>query len=161
MAKKAPREGRPHTAPCAGSDAPAAGDGTGPQDGQGHGPRVGGYIRVSQERNLRNYGMDAQLAEVQRYATFRRWEVGKVYRENGVSGYKRKRPALDRLLADARAGMLDVVVFPSIDRAARSVSDMIDIDTALREENVTVVFVREGGGRFQGKVTASLSENCP
>ena len=128
MAKEAQGKGRPRTTLYVGPEAPAAGDGGEPEDVQGHSPRVGGYIRVSQERNLRNYGMDAQLAEIQRYATFRRWALGKVYRENGVSGYKRKRPALDRLLADAQAGKLDVVVFPSIDRAARSVSNMIEID---------------------------------
>ena len=164
MAKEAGEKGRSRTALCEGSDATEAGEGGASQDAQENGPRVGGYVRVSQERNLRNFGMDAQLAEIQRYATFRRWEVGKVYRENGVSGYKRKRPALDRLLADARAGKLDVVVFPSIDRAARSVSDMIDIDTALREENVTVVFVREGVdtstpmGQFFRNICASVAQ---
>ncbi len=162
MAKEARGKGRPRTALYVGPEAPAAGGG--PQDAQAHGPRVGGYVRVSQERNLQRFGMDAQVAEVQRYATFRRREVGQGYRENGVSGYKRKRPALDRLLADASAGKLDVVVFPSIDRAARSVSDMIDIDAALREANVTVVFVREGVdtstpmGQFFRNICASVAQ---
>ena len=79
MGKEAAGEGRPRTALYVGPDAPPAGDGSGPQDAQRHGPRVGGYIRVSQERNLRNFGMDAQLAEVERYARFRRWEVGEVF----------------------------------------------------------------------------------
>jgi DNA invertase Pin-like site-specific DNA recombinase len=68
------------------------------------------------------------------------------------------------LLADARAGKLDVVVFPSIDRAARSVTDMIDIDAALREANVAIVFVREGvdtsspTGQFFRNICASVAQ---
>ena len=107
--------------------------------------RAAGYVRVSQERNARNgYGLGAQEADVTRYVQFKDWEPGEVYREEGVSGYEKDRPALQRLLADAKAGAFDVVIFPSIDRAARSVRDMIDIDTALRKAGVDVIFVREG-----------------
>jgi site-specific DNA recombinase len=108
--------------------------------------------------------MDAQVAAVERYVEHRGWGRAKIYRENGVSGYKRERPALARLLADARAGKLDVVVFPSIDRAARSVTDMIDIDAALREANVAIVFVREGvdtsspTGQFFRNICASVAQ---
>mgnify|MGYP000697205843 CR=1 FL=1 len=108
--------------------------------------RAAGYVRVSQERNFRNgYGLDAQIADVKRYVEYRRWRLIEIYREEGLSGYlpasslkssengsKGNRPALDRLLSDARAGKLDVVVFPSIDRAARSVWNMIEIDEAQR-----------------------------
>jgi len=40
------------------------------------------------------------------------------------------RPELERFLADAKAGKWDVAVFPSIDRAGRSVRDVIEIDAA-------------------------------
>jgi len=127
--------------------------------------RAAGYVRISQERNLRNrYGMDAQIADVQRYVGYRGWKLSRVYRENGVSGYVRERPALDRLLADAKAGRFDVAVFPSIDRAARSVTNMIEIDDALRESNVTVVFIREGVdtsthmGQFFRNICASIAQ---
>jgi site-specific DNA recombinase len=120
---------------------------------------VAGYIRVSQERNARNgYGLDAQEAEVRRYAEYKELERVRFYREAGVSGYltaaslhsagrqtsDRTRPELERLLADAKAGKLDVVVFPSIDRAGRSVKDIIEIDAVLREAGVDIVFLREG-----------------
>jgi site-specific DNA recombinase len=107
--------------------------------------RAAGYVRVSQERNARNgWGLGAQESEVKRYVDFKQWELAEVYREEGVSGYERERPALERLLADARDGKFDVAVFPSIDRAARSVKDMIEIDTALRRSGIDVIFVREG-----------------
>ena len=140
--------------------------------------RAGGYVRVSQERNFRNgYGLDAQVTDVKRYVEYRRWQLIELYREEGLSGYlpalslkssengnKGNRPALDRLLTDARAGKFDVVVFPSIDRAARSVWNMIEIDEAFREMNVAVVFVREGidtsdaMGQFFRNICASIAQ---
>jgi len=126
--------------------------------------RVAGYVRVSKERNLEKFGMDAQIAGVVKYVKYRGWGQAKIYRENGVSGYTRDRPALERLLGDARAGKLDVVIFPSIDRAARSVTDMIDIDAALREANVAIIFVREGvdtsspTGQFFRNICASVAQ---
>jgi site-specific DNA recombinase len=133
-------------------------------DGAAADPRVAGYVRVSQEKNVHKFGLDAQTNDVERYVEYRGWRSAKIYREEGVSGYRRDRPTLERMLDDARAGKLDVVVFPSIDRAARSVADMIDIDAILRDANVGVIFVREGVdtsspmGQFFRNVCASVAQ---
>jgi site-specific DNA recombinase len=106
--------------------------------------RAVGYIRVSQERNARNgYGLAAQENEIGRFVEYRGLQLAGTYREAGASGYERERPELDRLLADAREGRFDVVVFPSIDRAGRSVKDVIEIDAMLRQCGVEIVFLRE------------------
>ena len=126
--------------------------------------RAGGYIRVSQERNVDRHGLDAQRADVDRYVEFMRWELAEVYREEGASGYRRERPELERMLADAAAGRFDVAVFPSIDRIARSVKDTIEIEKRLRGSGVSVVFVREGidtatpVGEFFRNVMSSIAE---
>ncbi len=128
-------------------------------------PRAAAYIRVSQERNARNgYGLDAQHADIRRYAEYKGLgEIG-LYREAGASGYERERPELDRLLADAKAGKFAVVIFPSIDRTARSVKDVIEIDATLKKAGVAVVFLREGidtstpVGEFFRNVMASLAQ---
>ena len=106
--------------------------------------RAASYVRVSQERNVDGYGLDAQQADVDRYVEFMQLDLSEVYREEGISGYTRERPALERMLADARAGRFDVAVFPSIDRIARSVKDTIEIEEQLRDCGIRVVFVREG-----------------
>ena len=107
--------------------------------------RAAGYIRVSQERSARNgYGLGAQEAEIRKHIEYKGWTLVEVYSENGVSGYKRERPALERLLRDAREGKFDVVVFPSIDRVGRSVKDVIEIDGFLRKHDIDTVFLREG-----------------
>jgi len=107
--------------------------------------RAAGYVRVSQERNARNgYGLDSQEADVNKHVDYKDWLLTEIYREEGASGYDRRRPVLDRLIADARAGKFDVVIFPSIDRAGRSVKDVIELDATLRAAGVQIVFVREG-----------------
>src|SRR5262249_59728981 len=47
------------------------------------------------------------------------------YRDQGISGAKDSRPALDRLMKDARARRFDVVVVARFDRFARSVSHLL------------------------------------
>jgi len=104
-----------------------------------------GYVRVSQERAAKNgYGLQAQESDIQRLAAYRDIKVFHVYNEPGESGYQRERPALKKLLEDAKAGRFNVAIFPSIDRAGRSVKDVIEIDTMLRKYGVDIVFVREG-----------------
>jgi len=71
-------------------------------------------------------------------------ELVDIYQENGVSGYRKDRPGLEKLLRGARDGRFDVVVFTSIDRVGRSVKDVIEIDGFLRKHDVDTVFLREG-----------------
>jgi len=104
-----------------------------------------GYVRVSQERAARNgYGLGAQESDIRKHVDYKGWKLVEVYQENGVSGYKKDRPALERLLKDAENGRFDVVIFPSIDRVGRSVKDVIEIDGFLRKHKVDTVFLREG-----------------
>lgn len=59
---------------------------------------------------------------------------------------------------------LGAVIFPSIDRAGRSVKDVIDIDRALRAAGVTTVFLRENidtstpTGQLFRNIMASLAQ---
>jgi len=127
--------------------------------------QAGGYIRVSQERAARNgYSLAAQEQDIRRFAEYKGWRLVETYREEGVSGYRKDRPALDRLLADAKTGHLDVAIFPSIDRASRSVKDLIDLDRTLHDHGVATVFLREGvdtstpTGELFRNIMASLAE---
>ncbi|MHC5058225.1 MAG: recombinase family protein [Planctomycetota bacterium] len=128
------------------------------------GARAAGYVRVSQERNVGRYSLGAQEIDVRRHAEFMRWGLVEIYREEGVSGYKRERPALGRMIADAEAGRFNVAVFPSLDRIARSVKDSIEIEKCFRDCGVSVVFVRENidtgtaVGEFFRNVMSSIAE---
>ena len=60
-----------------------------------------------------------QLAELRRYVEARGWTAVE-YVDRGVSGTKDRRPALDRLVADARRRRFDVLVCWRLDRLGRN-----------------------------------------
>ena len=55
----------------------------------------------------------------------RSFDVIEEYRDEGISGSKDSRPALDRLMKDARARKFDVVIVARFDRFARSVAHLL------------------------------------
>jgi len=95
------------------------------------------YMRVS----TKGHGQttETQALALCEYAGHRGFEIIGEYRDEGISGSKDSRPALDRLMKDARARKFDVVVVARFDRFARSVSHLL---RALEELNhVGVDFV--------------------
>jgi len=80
------------------------------------------YARVSTANN----GQDprVQTRELGEFCERRGWTLAE-YVDIGVSGTKEKRPALDRLMADAHKRKFDVVVVWRFDRFARSVSHLL------------------------------------
>lgn len=88
------------------------------------------YARVSTKNNGQN--PETQLVALREYVQNRGWAVSGEYVDHGVSGSKDSRPALDRLMKDARARKLDAVIVFRFDRFARSVKHLI---TALEEFN--------------------------
>lgn len=82
--------------------------------------RVALYVRVSTgEQNA-----DMQVSELTEYAQFRKWQSVETYSDK-MSGAKDKRPALDRLMGDAKRGKFDVVAVWRFDRFARSTSHLL------------------------------------
>jgi DNA invertase Pin-like site-specific DNA recombinase len=81
------------------------------------------YMRVS----TKGHGQttDTQAVALGEYAERRGFEVVGDYRDEGISGSKDSRPALDRLVKDARARKFDVVIVARFDRFARSVSHLL------------------------------------
>ena len=70
------------------------------------------------------------------------WKLIKTaYDDGGYSGGTMERPALQRLLADIRAGLIDVVVVYKVDRLTRSLADfakMVELFDAQRVSFVAV-----------------------
>src|SRR5579864_3940540 len=81
------------------------------------------YARVSTANN----GQDprVQTRELGEFCEHRGWTLVPEYVDVGISGTKEKRPALDRLMADAHKRRFDVVVVWRFDRFARSVSHLL------------------------------------
>ena len=100
-----------------------------------HTPRVGIYARVSTS----DQSTESQLLDLRRYVTDRTWQSYKEYCDNGISGTKDSRPALDQLMADAKKRKFDIVLVWRFDRFARSTKHLI---LALEEfKNLGIDFV--------------------
>lgn len=81
------------------------------------------YMRVS----TKGHGQttETQALALRDYAGHRGFVIVEEYRDEGISGSKDSRPALDRLMKDARARKFDVVIVARFDRFARSVSHLL------------------------------------
>ncbi len=93
-------------------------------------PRVALYARVSTKHNGQD--PETQLMALRDYAKARKLEVFSEYVDIGISGSKDSRPALNRLMADARKRRFDAVLVARFDRFARSTRHLV---LALEEFN--------------------------
>ena len=81
------------------------------------------YARVSTKNNGQD--PETQLMALREYASARGFEVFHEYVDEGISGSKEKRPALDRLMDDARKRRFDAVLVARFDRFARSTRHLV------------------------------------
>jgi len=97
--------------------------------------RVALYARVS----TCEQSTDSQLLDLKRYTRERGWHIFKEFVDNGISGTKDSRPALNELMNDAKKRRFDTVLVWRFDRFARSTKHLI---LALEEfRNLGIDFV--------------------
>ena len=85
--------------------------------------RVGLYARVSTRNNGQN--PQTQLLALREYAKARGMAIAGEYVDVGISGSKERRPALDRLMKDARRRKIDCVLVARFDRFARNIRHLL------------------------------------
>jgi len=83
--------------------------------------KVSIYCRVSTV----DQSVEMQRSDLRRYCEQRSFEIFREYVDEGVSGTKDRRPALDALMEDARKRLFDGVVCWRFDRFARSTKHLI------------------------------------
>lgn len=122
--------------------------------------RVGLYARVSTtEQTATN-----QLIDLRRYCEARGWTQTVEYVDEGVSGSKDSRPALDRLVKDAKRRKIDSLVVWKLDRLGRSLRHLILLLDELAALGVAFVSLGEGidtstpAGRLQLHVLGAIAE---
>jgi DNA invertase Pin-like site-specific DNA recombinase len=73
------------------------------------------------------------------------WPVPTFYEDDGISGTKevQKRPGLSQLVEDIRAGKIQAVIIPSLDRLGRKVHIVINLVEELRQRDVALVSCKE------------------
>jgi DNA invertase Pin-like site-specific DNA recombinase len=79
------------------------------------------YTRVSTAEQK----ADLQLDELRQYAKFKKWQIVGTFSDT-ISGIRDKRPALDRMMAEARKGAFDVILIWKFDRFARNTRFLLE-----------------------------------
>jgi site-specific DNA recombinase len=107
------------------------------------------YTRVSTDQGLEQdfNSLDAQYDASQAYIRSQAhagWMLLRAkYDDGGFSGGNTDRPALQRLLADVRAGKVDIIVVYKVDRLTRSLADFAKLVELFDAHNVSFVSVTQ------------------
>jgi DNA invertase Pin-like site-specific DNA recombinase len=122
--------------------------------------RVALYGRVSTAEQ--NAAM--QIEELRAYCLRRQWEIVEEFIDSGISGSKESRPALNRLLADAKRRRFDTVLVYRYDRFARSLRQLVNALAEFDALGIHFVSLHEGvdtstpNGRLVFGIFASIAE---
>lgn len=119
------------------------------------------YLRVSTEEQNVNLQEDA----LKKFCDFKWPGISPVFFvDQGESGAKISRPALDRMLADARAGKFDAIVTWKFDRIGRSALHLLTIMEELRGLKVSFISLQESidtstdAGKMFFAILAAIAE---
>ena len=97
------------------------------------------YVRVS----TADQNFELQLRDLHEYVLRQGWEIAETYRDV-VSGSKSTRPALSRLMADAKPRKFDCVVCWKLDRFGRSLVDCLNNLKELDLHGVRFIATTQG-----------------
>jgi DNA invertase Pin-like site-specific DNA recombinase len=118
------------------------------------------YCRVSTaEQNAQ-----MQVQELRDYCKRRSWEIADEFIDAGISGSKESRPALNRLLADAKRRKFGAVLVYRYDRFARSLRQLVNALTEFDALGIHFISLHEGvdtstpNGRLVFGIFASIAQ---
>jgi len=123
--------------------------------------KVALYARVS---TLNNQDPEMQLAELREYAGRRGWQIVEEFTDQGVSGCKESRPALNRLMSDACRRRFDAVLVWKIDRFGRSLKHLVNALAELAALGVAFISLRDNldlstpSGRLMFQIIGAMAE---
>jgi site-specific DNA recombinase len=106
--------------------------------------KVYGYSRVSTLRMAEEgISLEAQAARVKAYAEAKGWQLSEVLVERGKTGKNMRRPMLERLRREVKAGLVSHVIVLKVDRISRSVRDLLELLEDFKRYGVAFVSVTE------------------
>ena len=102
--------------------------------------KVALYARVSTgEQTVEN-----QVLELRRFVQARGWTIYREYLDEGFSGARDKRPALDALIRNAKRRRFDVLLCRHLDRLGRSLKHLVTLLDELQVLGIAFVSLAEG-----------------
>src|SRR5450432_283217 len=120
------------------------------------------YARVSTLNGHQDPEM--QLSELREYATRRGLSIHEEYVDQGVSGAKESRPALNRLMTDAQKCKFDAVLVWKIDRFGRSLKHLVNSLADLSAYGISFISLRDSldlstpSGRLMFQIIGAMAE---
>ncbi|MEA5013427.1 MAG: recombinase family protein [Candidatus Limiplasma sp.] len=137
--------------------------------------RVCAYARVSSKKDAMLHSLSAQVSYYSGYIQKNpNWEYAGVYVDKALTGTKDSRADFQRMLADCRAGKIDMIITKSIARFARNTVTLLETVRELKALGIDVYFEEQNihsvseGGELMLSILASyaqeesrdVSENC-
>jgi site-specific DNA recombinase len=119
---------------------------------------------VSTTEQVEGTSLASQVERCETYIAAQGWAATATFVDEGVSGAKASRPALDALMTQVRADAIDVVVVAKLDRIGRSMRHLAALLGELDDRNVVLVSVAEAfdsstpAGRLQRNMLGSFAE---
>lgn len=126
------------------------------------------YIRVStEEQAIHGLSIAAQSAALEQWAQDYGHNVVGTYIDAGISARKpaKKRPELQRLLADVQAGKGELIVFTKLDRWFRNISEYYKVQEVLERHHVDWRTIHEdydtstASGRLKINIMLSVAQD--
>lgn len=122
------------------------------------------YLRQSLDKTGDGAAVDRQRDACLKLAEARGYDVVAEYVDNSVSASSTKpRPAYTRMVADVRAGRVDVIVAWHVDRLTRKLTDLEDLIDLSAKTGLTIATVTgdldlsTDTGRLLGRILASVA----
>ena len=107
-------------------------------------PRVAAYARVSTDLDTQESSYDNQIEIYKRKIQNNpEWEFAGVYSDKDCTGTNVSRPGFTRMMEDANAGIIDIILVKSISRFARNVMITIEKIRYLKSIGVRIIFEKE------------------
>lgn len=127
--------------------------------------RVAAYARVSSGKDAMLHSLSAQISEYSsRIQNHPGWQYAGVYADEAKTGTKDSRENFQRLVAECRAGNVDMVITKSISRFARNTVTLLETVRELKALGVDVFFEEQnihtlsGNGEVMMSILASFAQ---
>lgn len=122
------------------------------------------YARVSDERQVENFSISAQINLLTDYCTKNNIEIYNTYIDEAQKGWREDRPALQKMLKESKN--FDIVLVHKYDRFARKDELSQKLEAQLEKNNVQVLSITEPisdiespGGFFHRRLISLLAEH--
>ena len=103
--------------------------------------KVCAYVRVSTDSLQQEDSLENQTTYFKSFITANpEWEFVGIYSDQGISGYKENRPGFQKMIEDARAGNIDLIVVKSVSRFARNTETVLKFTRELKNIGVGIFF---------------------